>query len=448
MLVGSTLLYISADLRWWSGLLPHAAESYSLRIRAGLITRLLLVAGSGGYYLCFVRRNKRSRFPFYIVFIPPLFAFAAVTGLGAYWITAPGGQISIIAQATDKLYFWHAGALKSLMMGFGTGFWIAGLGFLLVVIFSVLLYLGQATLPLRLLANESSGATEAIEFQETRQRTGPFVWMMISLLPLATFLVGLPFFFALVIPRIENLSSNVIVLGWLDRTVTVISLFVLIFVAMGGNARKSLRGGFRFPAVAYLGISILIPAAIATIWPTAHYAYDRIHWAAFAFGLSEAPQLKSYFGFPIFTALWLVIPALVEEIAWRGFLQPRLIREYGTARGIFFVGIVWGAFHFSGDFHPSMTVSTVLVALVHRFCITVALSYVLAWLTIRSKSILPAALTHGFYNIFLQIPTQTPFFLLASLWAILGWILFRYFPPKTADQGVDPEACPAVEAAI
>jgi uncharacterized protein involved in response to NO len=57
-------------------------------------------------------------------------------------------------------------------------------------------------------------------------------------------------------------------------------------------------------------------------------------------------------------------------------------------------------------------------------------------------------MAHGSYDIFLQTPIHTPFFLLASLWAILAWILFRYFPLKVLDGSVDPESCPAWEAAI
>ncbi len=33
-----------------------------------------------------------------------------------------------------------------------------------------------------------------------------------------------------------------------------------------------------------------------------------------------------------------------EEYAWRGFLQTELIR-LGTRRGVFLVGIIWGAWH-------------------------------------------------------------------------------------------------------
>jgi hypothetical protein len=43
-------------------------------------------------------------------------------------------------------------------------------------------------------------------------------------------------------------------------------------------------------------------------------------------------------------------------------------------RGVFLVGIVWGEFHFSGDFHRNMTVGTVIVVIVRRFSITLVLS--------------------------------------------------------------------------
>ena len=48
--------------------------------------------------------------------------------------------------------------------------------------------------------------------------------------------------------------------------------------------------------------------------------------------------------------LFILLPlALAEEIGWRGYLLPKLIAKFGRFWGIFWVSIVWAAFHFSGD---------------------------------------------------------------------------------------------------
>jgi membrane protease YdiL (CAAX protease family) len=446
ILIGSTLLYISPNLHWWTGPVPPAVESYSWRFRARLITRLLVVSGAAGYFLSFVPRKRQSYFPFQFVFFPAAIALITMAALGASWIAGPNGEISVIARATDARYFWHLDVLKNFAMDFGTAFWVAGLGFVLVAVFFVMLRLGRASLPIRLTIPQVTVGSGILE-RNDETRTMLFVWMLISLLPLANFLIGLPISAAFMVPAMDFLGSHLKYLTWADRVVSALSLFLLIMVAMGTDSKNTLRKSFRPPPVKYFGISMLIPATLATIWPLAHYLYDRIHWAAFEFGVHAAPQPKTYFEFPISAELWLLVPALVEEIAWRGFLQPRFIRRYGLARGILLVGIVWGAFHFSGDFHANMTVAVVVVTLVRRLCLTVAQSYVLAWLTIRSKSVLPAALAHGFYNIFLHLPLHPIIWLWPVLWAGCGWILFRYFPVEAPDSGAVAEPGPTLEPA-
>jgi membrane protease YdiL (CAAX protease family) len=446
MLVGSTLLYISADVHWWSGPIPHAVESYSWRLGANLITTLLVVAGAAGYYLSFVRRKRQSYYPFQFVFLPAAIVLITMATLGASWFGGPGGQISVIATATDTAYFLHLEVLKSFAMDFGLGFQCAFLGLVLVGVFFVMLRTGGATLPLRLSTGSARPPGGELHDHEQR-RTMLFVWIMISLVRLAIFLIGLPIAAAFMLPTMAFSSSHLDYVGWADRLIGVFSLFLLILVVIGTDGRKVLRANIRLPQVQYIGISILIPATLAAVWPLACYVWDRIQWAASASG-SYAPQPATYFEFPISSELWLLVPALVEEIAWRGFLQPRFVRRYGIARGIFLVGLVWGAFHFSGDFHSNMTAAVVVARVFRRLYMTVALSYVLAWLTIRSRSVLPAALAHGFYNIFLNLPVQTSPWLMPALWAACAWVLFRYFPVETPEPEVTAEHGPTLEPAI
>jgi len=114
----------------------------------------------------------------------------------------------------------------------------------------------------------------------------------------------------------------------------------------------------------------------------------------------EPPLLSEYFRFPGAIVIWSIIPALAEEIAWRGYLQPRFIQLYGLARGIFFTGIVWGAFHFTFDFGPFMGHQEIILVLLRRLTMAVTLSVILGWITLRSGSVLPAAVVHGLYNAF------------------------------------------------
>jgi membrane protease YdiL (CAAX protease family) len=190
----------------------------------------------------------------------------------------------------------------------------------------------------------------------------------------------------------------------------------------------------RAPRAKYLAVALVLPAAIANIGPLAPYLHARMLWSIHVWGTHLPPLPRTLFELPSVLSLWYFVPALIEEIAWRGYLQPRFIRRYGLVRGIFLVGVVWGAFHFSWDFKPSMTARDVGVQLVVRLATMVSVSYVLAWLTIRSDSILPAAVAHAVYNMFIigfSFPFSNPRWLSILLWAVAGFALFHFFPPPS-----------------
>jgi membrane protease YdiL (CAAX protease family) len=442
ILIGSTLFYISLNIRWWSGPLPPAAESYSWRLRTAAISRLFLLAGAAGYYLCFVSRRKRTYFPFFLMLVPAAIALVVMVALGFSWEERASGRGSVIAQTVAPGLVWPGETIKALLTGFSAGFWAAALGLVLVVAFLLLYRAGRATLPIHLRVQPVA----PVEDQEEEQRDSMrFAWMMITLLPLVSAVVSSPIVFAGLL--MGFLRARADFMGWIAYALDALSVLVLSIWAMGGYAASTLRKSFRMPPWIYLGIAVVLPAALAVIWPLCTYAYDRIHWAAFAFGIYP-PRPMTYFAFPIASWLPMLVPALAEEIAWRGFLQPRFIRRYGIARGIFFVGLVWSAFHFMSDFKGQMTATVIILTLIERFCMAVAQSYVLAWLTIRSRSVLPAAFAHGFYNIFLNLPVHTSWWLMPALWAGCAWVLFRYFPVEAADESVAAEAGPTLEPAV
>jgi membrane protease YdiL (CAAX protease family) len=441
ILIGSTLFYVSLNIRWWSGPLPPAAESYAWRVRTEAFTRLFLLAGAAGYYLCFVSRRKRGYFPFFLSLVPAAITLAVMVALAFSWLEGSIWQGSVIGQNIAREFVWTGAVFKAVFADYIAGFWAAALGFVLIVVFLMLYRAGRVTLPIHL-RPQPVVPGEGLEAEQRDSMR--FAWMMITLLPLVSFVIGIPFVFA--DPLMGFLSSHSNFMNWTGGALDALAVLVLSIWAMGRNAAFTLRKSFRLPPWIYLGIAVVVPSALAAIWPLCAYAYDRIHWAASAFGLYP-PQPVAYFAFPIASWLPLLVPALAEEIAWRGFLQPRFIRRYGMARGIFFVGLVWGAFHFSGDYHANMTAAVVVATLVGRLYMTVALSYVLAWLTIRSRSVLPAALAHGFYNVFLNLPVQTSRWLMPALWAACAWILFRYFPVETAESEATSEPGPTLEPA-
>jgi len=320
------------------------------------------------------------------------------------------------------------------LLNLGPGLQIGVAGFALVATFALLLWRGRTTLPIRLRFS-SAGFVDEIPFEENR-RTALFVWMMICLIPLTnlagTAIAGSFYYF---VPGLRKLPEAVNGLG---TVCFALAQFALVLFAMGRDRWKALRESFHLPPLRYVGIAALIPLGLASIPSLARYFLAVQHWAQSGIGSYMKPTLGDYFKAPEVHLYWYFLPALVEEIAWRGYLQPRLVRRYGLVRGIFLVGVVWGAFHFAGDFGTRMTAASAALHIARRLTETVGQAYVLGWLAIRSRSILPAAVAHCVFNMclstngFFKEPVYVPAWIIGVAWAIVGYLLFRYFPPDAA----------------
>jgi hypothetical protein len=95
-----------------------------------------------------------------------------------------------------------------------------------------------------------------------------------------------------------------------------------------------------------------------------------------------------------------------------------------------------------------MSAQDVCLGLLRRLVGTVCLSYVLAWLTIRAESVLPAAFAHAAYNAFLtsrSLPIHNPLWLTDLLWVLAGFVLLRFFLPPSHATVAETAIPPAPE---
>lgn len=107
----------------------------------------------------------------------------------------------------------------------------------------------------------------------------------------------------------------------------------------------------------------------------------------------------------VLTAAWLSVMAgllaVGEEIGWRGYLQPRLCRRFGTLPGLAAVGVLWALWHLPvllmGYVFPE---APVLGGLVLFPLVGVGLSFFLGWLREATDGIWAPTLAHGSYNAF------------------------------------------------
>ena len=165
----------------------------------------------------------------------------------------------------------------------------------------------------------------------------------------------------------------------------------------------------------YLWLGYLIPIAYAVpvylvVWLTGLGSFadaDFIKRTAEQFGWSRFPA-------PVVLALFVLLTAtlglvgktsraLGEEIGWRGFLVPELNKVVGFSGVGIISGLMWAVYHYPAllfaDYNAGgppwygLTCFTLMV---------VADSFILAWLTLRSGSLWPAAILHGSHNLIIQ----------------------------------------------
>jgi membrane protease YdiL (CAAX protease family) len=444
LLLGATFLFVSHSLRWWPQSSAYFSKPVTWGIFAFLMSFLVLAAGATACYLGLLGVKNPARRLLDSVLLPVAISLLAIFSVAFFCFRDIGEPAYFVSQLPGAPHLWEPHVLLALAVNLGTGFQFASIGFILVAAFFVLYSWGRATLPIHL---PPESICDASASEDEHRRTMRFVWMMVAIVflawvptvALATVVDGLfPHF------RWPRATS----IFWFDRLVDTLSLLVFVVLAVGKRARKMIPAMLRIPRVNYLAMAIVIPVAIAYVGPLASYLHSRMLWTVHFWGKYDPPLPSAYFGLPNAYSLWYFAPALAEEIAWRGFLQPRFVRRYGLARGIFLVGVVWGAFHFFWDFNSHMTAQAIGIRLVGRLIGTICLSYALAWLTIRSESILPAAVAHASYNAFLGVPSlpaHNPLWLTRLLWAIAGFVLFHFFPLPSPSTDAGTDILPAPE---
>lgn len=93
-----------------------------------------------------------------------------------------------------------------------------------------------------------------------------------------------------------------------------------------------------------------------------------------------------------------LVPALGEELGWRGWLLPKLLR-YGQVEAIVVSGLIWGVWHapliLLGYNYP-MAPGWLGIIMMTGMCILIGA--VFGWLRLRSDSVWPAAMAHGTFN--------------------------------------------------
>lgn len=136
--------------------------------------------------------------------------------------------------------------------------------------------------------------------------------------------------------------------------------------------------------------------------------------------------------------LW--IQAIVEELAWRGYLMPRLMEALGPWPGLCVHGILWGACYAPVFLSGASADATHLLG----YIITMGLlGIVLGWLRLASGSLVPGAACNATLTIAAGLPLllggATPAF--GAIFEPAGWLPMLLFIATVASQ-------PSLRAAV
>jgi membrane protease YdiL (CAAX protease family) len=296
-------------------------------------------------------------------------------------------------------------------------------------------------LPLQITPAISFTSSPARLLDNGLTRLQAFIWFCLALLPVAIGVFMLPVFVPLLLRSLHHGSTfwdPVALSPWMYRLqslLTDLPLPLAALWAMGGERKDLLRQALRVPSRKYFALAILFPVVVYWLPSTCASLVKRADLLSrgpdYFFGLPMKPEFLFFFLLPLFA-----------EIAWRGYLQPQLVSRYGVFRALFLVGVIWGITYF-GVF-PSIIWADagVLLRLTGGIIWGLGYSFVFGWLTIRSGSILPAAVAAGLADILLRATLYDAYAVLrpetvratgVAIWCVIAVALFRYWPIQEKD---------------
>ena len=156
--------------------------------------------------------------------------------------------------------------------------------------------------------------------------------------------------------------------------------------------------GWRLPSLQMMAIAYAIPlgyavAAYGFVWLTGLGRFHSMEPLAFA-------KLVLYSG----SIVWLrgCVSSLGEEIGWRGFLLPELVKVVSFNRAAIVSGTIWAVWHFPlilfGGYHGH---NQMLYSIGCFLVVIIAMSFPLSWLRLKSGEVWTCTAFHASHNLFI-----------------------------------------------
>jgi membrane protease YdiL (CAAX protease family) len=180
------------------------------------------------------------------------------------------------------------------------------------------------------------------------------------------------------------------------------------------NGRSPQDLGWKWPQTKYAVQSWYIPLLYATIAYTIVWA---VGWGGFPnhdfmgqlvpmIGLRASPLLSTVIYVLVagtFGVIKSMASALGEEIGWRGFLVPQLFKSFSFTATALISGVIWACWHFPlliwGDYNSG---TPMWFGLSCFSVLVISISFVFAWMRLKSCSLWTGAILHASHNLYIQ----------------------------------------------
>ncbi|ANB12210.1 hypothetical protein AWJ20_455 [Sugiyamaella lignohabitans] len=188
------------------------------------------------------------------------------------------------------------------------------------------------------------------------------------------------------------------------------------FLTLLYNKRPIASLRWNWPTNYYVLLSWLLPIAYTLlsyigVWTIGKGKFpNRLTMDEFAIrlGLGLSP-LASTIIYVLLEGTFGMFPAissaLGEEIGWRGFLLPELVKSYSFTASSIFVGLVWSVWHYplilTSDFYSST--APVWYQLICFTVYVTSLSVIFGWIRLKSGSLWTGAILHASQNLYMQV---------------------------------------------
>jgi membrane protease YdiL (CAAX protease family) len=186
------------------------------------------------------------------------------------------------------------------------------------------------------------------------------------------------------------------------------------FVTLRLNGRKLSDLGWNWPAKKYAWMSWYIPLSYAAVAYVIVWVSGLGGFPNHEFMDSLANRMGERVSPVASTVLYVLLmgsfgmarsmsSALGEEIGWRGFLVPELAKSMSFTATALTSGIIWSLWHYPILIFADYNAGTATwYALTCFTVMVISMSFVFAWLRLKSGSLWTGALLHASHNLYVQ----------------------------------------------